>query len=157
MQSDAVDIPKTLINFGLIVANMLAKVIKNESELWYFVTNMYDQLLTLIPEKSRLPFPLELFEVEYRWGKTEPFLFEVQRNPGLDYINLQAVPSLLQKFDADLVNLTIAHAYSLYCLQYVSYIHDARVDFAEHFREYFRQNGHDAIADKWDEVARSLL
>lgn len=156
MKHDAVPISEALSKVGMTVANALAKVIKNESELWYFVSNMYQQLRTLIPDKSRLPFPFELFEIEYLWGKTEPFLFEVRGNPGLDYINMQVVPSLLKKFDADLVNLTIAYAYSQYCVHHVSYIHDARVNFAEHFREHFRQDGHDAIADKWDEVARSL-
>ncbi|MBA1343905.1 hypothetical protein HFN65_31460 [Rhizobium laguerreae] len=157
MQNDAVPIQEALSNLGMNVANVLAKAITNQSEQWYFITNMYDQLLTQIPEKNWLQvFPFKLFEIEYRWGKIEPFVFEVRGNPGLDYINKQVVPSLLETFDADLVNLTIAHAYSQYCIHYVAYIQDTRRVFAEHFRENFRRDGHNAIADRWDEVARSL-
>lgn len=157
MPSDQVPLPKALTNISMTVANVLAKVITNQNEQWYFVTNMYDQLLARLPEKRWLQFfPFELFEIEYRWGKIEPFLFEVRGNPGLDYINLQVVPSLVAKLDADFVDQAIAHAYGQYCIHYVPYIHDARVTFANHFRNEFRQLGNIAIADKWDEVAKSL-
>ncbi|ANL47574.1 hypothetical protein AMC87_CH02909 [Rhizobium phaseoli] len=156
MQSDAVPIPEALSNLGMHFANVLAKSITNQSEQWYFVTHMYDQLLTEISEGWLQLFPFRLFEIEYRWGKIEPFVFEVRGNPGLDYINKQVLPSLLEKLDADLVNLTIAHAYWQYCIHYLPYIHDARRVFAEHFRENFRRDGHNDIADRWDEVLRSL-
>lgn len=148
-----------LIIIATNIANALIPLVRNEKDLWWFVMEQYYALrhsTAMDADSAFLPyFALSLHDVEYTWGKVEPFVVQVS-NPGVSYLCEKVTPVLTERFGEDVAEMTVAYAFSQYCLTYREVIDRVRLDFAVHFRDSCRSSGHFAFSDQWEEVVQKL-
>lgn len=155
-QGDNVPISEGLNQIAFKIANELVEVIRTEDALWWFVMEQFDRLRSSKRGAKLLEaFPIQLREVEYRWGRFEPFNYQPD-NPGVAYLKAQVEPALIERFGHELAELTVAHAFTQYCLNYLPVIQPVRRKYAAHFRDELRSQGHQPLAERWDEVLNSL-
>lgn len=100
---DKTPVADALSGFATKIANELVSIIRNEKDLWWFVTEEFDRIRSFhggVQDVMRL-FPLQLHEVEYKWGRIEPFCVQMD-NPGVSYIHGQVLPTLYDRFGTEL-------------------------------------------------------
>jgi hypothetical protein len=146
-------IADALTEISMSIAHQLPNVIHTEGDLWTFVVREYDRLhSTEAAEDLVRFFPVQIHEIERAYGRTDPPL----PSPGISYVRDQVIPMLSKRFDGDLVQLAVAHAFSQYCLTHLTAIQRVRLQFAAHFRNDCISKGRLSLSDQWNEVVHRL-
>lgn len=147
-------------DFGPIetqIATKLVEILRDPSEAWWFVMKQFNQLQSSDEGVRNLLrfFPIQPYEIEYKWGTIEPFIINVE-SVAFDYINAQVKPTLSNKLNEGLADLIIAKAFSMYCAHNVVVLHQVRLNFATHFRDGLTPSEHPSLVRKWDAVVQAL-
>jgi hypothetical protein len=140
----------------LEVATQLVTKLPTEQDLYWFVIEQYDKMISYGSEVTSLvDFPLSLYEIEYEGRKSEKS-YVGKRNPGMVFLDTEYMPVLSEHFGQKRAEHWRCLIFALLCSRHKAAIDGLRMKYAVHYHNDCVSRSSWSFADKWNKVISSL-
>jgi hypothetical protein len=137
------------------VAQSLTRRLPTEQDVYWFVIEQYDRLITCDGAVQEILSTTPLFGIEHRGSRSETS-YVGKPNPGVVFLDEKVAPSLEHAYGNEIAQRMRAAIYTLYCAGLGAELTKLRIKYAVHYANNCSSAGHFNKTDEWDEVISSL-
>lgn len=144
-----------LIALAMKVAQSLTKRLPTEQDVYWFVVEQYDRLISQGGKIGEILTAVPLFEIEHRGSRSETS-YVGKPNPGIVFLDQRVTPPLEREYGKEVAQRVRAMIYALFCDGFRAEVTRLRIKYAAHYANNCSSAGHFNKADEWDNVISTL-
>lgn len=144
-----------ILALAMRIAQSLTDRLPTEQDVYWFVVEQYDRLISHGGKVVEILSTIPLYEVEHHGNRSETS-YVGKPNPGVVFLDQKVTPPLEREYGEEVAQRIRATIYALFCDGFRAEVTRLRIKYAVHYANNCSSAGHFNKADEWDSVISTL-